>query len=134
MTQIGPFDLAATYVRLRPDASVETLAVDATFWARLASGKLGAFHNEYLVTCHTFHTDWPTWEMHPQGDEIVCLLSGAATFVLERESGDERIELRESGAYVVVPKGVWHTAKTQDVARMLFITAGEGTQHREAAQ
>lgn len=134
MTKAGALDLASTYVRLRPDASIETLAVDDSFWGRLMSGQLGSFHNEFLVTCHCFSADWPTWEMHPEGDEIVCLLSGSATFVLEREIGTETVELKESGAYVVVPKGVWHTAKPHGFARMLFITAGEGTQHREAAK
>jgi quercetin dioxygenase-like cupin family protein len=72
--------------------------------------------------------------MHPKGDEIVYLLSGAVTFILEREHGHEAIELNEPGSYVIVPRGTWHTARTKDPASMLFITAGEGTQHREAEQ
>lgn len=128
-----PFDIESTYLRLRPDASIEPLAVDATIWERIASGKLGTFHNEYLVTLHSFDTDWPMWEMHPNGDEVVCLLSGAVSFMLERAAGNETIALKDSGSYVLVPKGVWHTAKVSRAARMLFITAGEGTQHREVA-
>jgi mannose-6-phosphate isomerase-like protein (cupin superfamily) len=72
--------------------------------------------------------------MHPKGDEIVCLLSGSVTFILERESGPQTIELVESGSYVIVPKGTWHTAKARGPCRMLFITAGEGTEHREATR
>ena len=125
--------LSSTYLRLRPDASIEPLAVDGKFWERLAAGELGDFHNEYLVVCHAFAEDWPVWEMHPNGDEIVCLLSGVVTFILEREGGTEAIELVESGSYVIVPKGTWHTARTSGPCRMLFITAGEGTQNRPAA-
>ena len=133
MTPVGPFELLSTYLRLRADGSVEPLDVDDTFWERISSGRLGTFHNEYLVSCHSFHSDWPTWEMHPNGDEIVCLLSGSATFVLELGDRTESIELTGSGSYVVVPTGTWHTARTRSSARMLFITPGEGTQHRVAA-
>jgi mannose-6-phosphate isomerase-like protein (cupin superfamily) len=130
MSQLA-LDLSSTYLRLRPDASIEPLPVDGKFWERIAAGELGDFHNEYLVVCHSFATDWAVWEMHPRGDEIVCLLSGSVTFVLELERGPQAIELTESGSYVIVPKGIWHTAKTRVPCRMLFITAGEGTEHRE---
>jgi mannose-6-phosphate isomerase-like protein (cupin superfamily) len=133
MSNAGPFDLTSTYLRLRSDASIEPLAVDDTFWQRIAAGQLGSFHNEYLVTVHAFETDWPIWEMHPKGDEIVCLLSGSVTFILERERGNLAIDLEQSGTYVIVPRGTWHTAKARGPSRMLFITAGEGTQHREVA-
>lgn len=125
-------NLLSTYIRLRPDASVETLAVDETFWPRLISGALGSFHNEYLVSCYDFDRDWDSWEKHPAGDEIVCLLSGAVTFVLEQSDGERTIELRDAGAFLVVPKDTWHTAKVSAPSRALFITAGEGTQHRSA--
>jgi oxalate decarboxylase/phosphoglucose isomerase-like protein (cupin superfamily) len=71
--------------------------------------------------------------MHPNGDEIVCLLDGSMDFILEAKDGNRTVELSQSGSYVIVPKGTWHTAKVNRPSRMLFITAGEGTQHREAA-
>ena len=71
-------DLQSTYLRLRPDCSIERLPVDAQFWPRLIGGELGDFHHEYLVTSHACDADWTNWEMHPNGDEIVALLSGAA--------------------------------------------------------
>ncbi len=128
----GPFNLETTYLRLRNDASIEPLPVNAEFWPRLMTGALGTFHHEYLVTMFEYAADWPNWEMHPNGDEIVCLLEGRVTFVLERSGREERIELAAAGAYVLVPRGTWHTAKTSTPSRMLFITAGEGTQHRHA--
>jgi mannose-6-phosphate isomerase-like protein (cupin superfamily) len=54
------------------------------------------------------------------------------TFILERERGTHAIELTENGSYVIAPKGTWHTAKAHTPCRMLFITAREGTEHREA--
>jgi mannose-6-phosphate isomerase-like protein (cupin superfamily) len=130
--QPGPFELTSTYLRLRPDATVEPLAVDDTFWPRLMSGALGNFRNEYLVTTFGYDRDWPMWERHPNGDEVVVLLEGRATFVLEIDGGERHVSLDTSGAYVIVPRGTWHTARAAGPCRMLFITAGEGTEHRDA--
>jgi len=131
-TQPGPFNLATTYLRLRNDASIEALPVNNDFWQRIMTGALGAFHHEFLVTMHSFDADWPHWAAHPNGDEIVCLLEGRVTMVLEIGGREQLIELSDSGGYVLVPRGTWHTARTRASCRMLFITAGEGTQHRPA--
>jgi mannose-6-phosphate isomerase-like protein (cupin superfamily) len=129
-----PLKLDTTYLRLRADAPVELLPVDATFWPRLINGELGDFHNEYLVTLLSFDGDWKGWERHPNGDEIVVLLEGAVSFVLELEldGKHEKTTLDEAGAYVIVPRGTWHTARVHKPARMLFITPGEGTETRGA--
>ncbi|OZS41273.1 cupin domain-containing protein, partial [Photobacterium sanguinicancri] len=117
---------------LRSDARVEPLPVDAAFWQRLVSGELGTFHNEYLVSLYDFGADWTSWERHPNGDEIVLLLSGAVTFILEHDGQQQATQLEQAGAYLIVPKGTWHTARVATPSRMLFITAGEGTEHRAA--
>ncbi len=122
-----PNNLNTTYLRLRPDASIEELAVDDTFWQRIGAGELGDFHNEYLVTVNSFDSDWPFWERHPNGDEIVCLISGRITFVLE---GIGERELSKPGDFAFVPKGTWHTARVAEPTTMVFITAGEGTEHK----
>lgn len=127
---VDAMNLTTTFVRLRSDCSAESLSVDDTFWQRLASGQLGTFHREYLVSSYAFDADWSSWEMHPHGDEVVCLLSGSVTFVLERASGNEEVRLDRAHAFVVVPKGTWHTAKVHAPSSMLFITPGEGSQHR----
>jgi uncharacterized cupin superfamily protein len=133
MSQTDAFDISSTYLRLRPDASVEPLPVDNTFWQRISSGQLGTFHNEFLVASAGYEKDWTMWEMHPNGDEVVYLLSGSATFVLQQPQGEVAIGLMKPGEYVLVPKGTWHTAKVQEPCRMLFVTPGEGTQHRPAS-
>ena len=125
-------NLASSHLRLRPDCSVEELPVDATFWPRLMRGELGDFHHEYLVTTFTCSQDWPSWEMHPNGDEIVCLIAGSATFILETPGGNTEVPLAKAGDYVFVPRGTWHTAKSSTATTMLFITAGEGTRNRPA--
>jgi len=122
----------STFLRLRPDSSIEKLPVDASFWPRLMDGKLGDFHHEYLVTCSTGGSDWQSWEIHPNGDEIVMLISGRATMILETDAGHVPVELEGPGSFAFVPRGTWHTAKLHAESVMLFITAGEGTRGRPA--
>jgi mannose-6-phosphate isomerase-like protein (cupin superfamily) len=126
----APTNLASTFLRLRPDSAIEKLPFDETFWPRLMEGKLGNLHHEYLVTTSSFRTDWPSWERHPMGDEIVCLLSGEVTLVLELPGGNENVQLSRLGDFALIPRGTWHTAKTGVETTMLFITAGEGTEGR----
>jgi len=69
---------------LRPDSSVEPIHIGNDFWQRMMSGKLGDFHDEYLVTTFAYDKDWPNWEMHPNGDELVVCTEGTVTlFQLE---------------------------------------------------
>jgi mannose-6-phosphate isomerase-like protein (cupin superfamily) len=126
-----PYNLASTYLRLRPDSSIEPLPVDSGFWPRLMGGQLGDFRHEYLVTSADYQVDWPSWEIHPMGDEIVAVLSGAATLVLESPEGSRsEVKLAGQGSFAFVPRGHWHTARIATATRMLFITAGEGTRTR----
>lgn len=126
MTPASALDLARTFAVLQPDQSVELVPVTADVYEEL-DRRFDGFKGRTLVSVFAFDADWPTWERHPAGDELVCLLSGEATFLLE---DGRSIHLREPGTYVVVPRGVWHTAHTRVPTRMLFITPGESTQNR----
>lgn len=121
------FDLASTYVQLEDGPAALAVEVGDRFWENidrrpeLHGGRLvGTFHNA---------TDWEIWEMHPAGDEIVCLLSGAIDVVLEEDHG-ERVVPLEAGLTCIVPQGVWHRAVVREPGDTLHITRGEGTQHR----
>lgn len=130
MQTLAPLHLTSTHLRLKPNGMADRLPVTPQFWPDLIAGKYGDFHNEYLVTTSSFDAPWPTWEQHPNGDEIVILLSGAADFTLETAEGNRVVQVRQAGEYVFVPKGHWHTANASQPTTMLFITAGEGTQVR----
>jgi oxalate decarboxylase/phosphoglucose isomerase-like protein (cupin superfamily) len=67
--------------------------------------------------------------MHPAGDEVVCLLTGAVDVVLDEPDGERVVELR-AGQTCIVPRGVWHRAIVQEPGDTLHITRGEGTEHR----
>ena len=60
------------------------------------------------VSCYRFDSDWGSWEMHPAGDEIVCLLSGRASF--EFEGRGHVAELTEPGSFVTPAEGTQHKA------------------------
>ena len=127
----GTYALAENYLRLKPDASVDVLSVDETFRPGLMRGQLGNFNYEFLVSRFDFTVDWPTWEVHPNGDENFFLLSGAAQLHLENPDGEaSSLMINQPGDYVFLLRGNWHTAKISQPTSMLFITAGEGTENR----
>lgn len=127
----GPFNIATTYARIKPDASAEAIPVSDTFWQDLSNGAFGSFENEFLVTTQSFTQNWPVWEMHPQGEEIIILLIGNVDLILEKKTGNKVVCLQQQGDWLMVPKGVWHTAHANAPSTVLFITAGEGTLHRQ---
>jgi mannose-6-phosphate isomerase-like protein (cupin superfamily) len=119
-----------TFAVLKPDLGVATVPVNPALYETL-DRDFDGFKGHVLVSVHEFSQPWATWERHPAGDEIVLLLSGRATMLLRTADGDESIRLEEPGTYVVVARGIWHTAQTSEPTRMLFITPGEGTENRE---
>lgn len=82
-----------------------------------------------LVTVHHFDRPWSTWEMHPNGDEVLVCLSGSIALIEQLHEGPRAIVLRPMDS-VVVPPGIWHTADVDTEATVLFITAGLGTETR----
>ena len=73
--------------------------------------------------------------MHPDGDELLFVLSGRIDVILEdggdREHvGAERVEEVHAGQAIVVPKGVWHRVDVREPSRMVHITPGPGDGHR----
>jgi len=124
------FDPAETYVHLTAAGSAEPVPGGERFWS-LPEAELDRFDGGWLITEFECASDWPNWEMHPDADEFVYLLSGAAVLLLEEPGGVREVPLFGRAA-VVVPRGIWHTAKVSEPSRMLFVTRGRGTEHRAA--
>jgi mannose-6-phosphate isomerase-like protein (cupin superfamily) len=123
---VDKFNLAEEFVVLTPDKVAGTVTNTPAVFEEL-DRLYGDFKNHELIALFEFQQDWPSWEIHPNGDEVVVLLAGSATFVLRLEDGKREIVLRGPGDSVIVPRGVWHTARIDTPTRMLFITPGEGT-------
>ena len=62
-------------------------------------------------------------EMHPDGDEVLYMVSGAVTVRLELPAGDRNVFLG-AGDALVVPQGVWHKITMQQPGRLIHITPG----------
>ena len=122
-------DLRSTFVVIDPNHAAIPVAVTPTIFEELDK-RFEGFKGRLLVSSFSFDSDWPTWEIHPAGDEVVCLLTGNATLVLDRNGIEEAVHLRNPGSFIIVPKGTWHTARTSVPTTMLFVTPGEGTQNR----
>lgn len=132
-------DLLKNYLLLESDGAAIPLPGGGEFWGQLMSGNatdpgirrlIGSAHGR-LLTVLTMNADWTNWEMHPAGDEVLFMLEGNATFLLELIDGVKEITV-DAGRLLIVPRGIWHTARLIEPARLLAITAGQGTQHRPA--
>ena len=83
-----------------------------------------------LVSQHSFTESWDSWEMHPYGDEVVIVTAGSMVLTQEWPGGRRGTTALAAGDYAINPPGVWHIADVDAACTAIFITAGEGTQHR----
>ena len=131
MTRSG-FDLSTTHVHL--GLGSRAVPIPDFEWTPAFLARYAAEHNSdgdegRLVMIGTGDSSWATWERHPAGEEVVVVISGRVTVVQELDGVENRIELTE-GEAAINPRNVWHTADIAEPCRMLFITPGQGTEHR----
>jgi uncharacterized cupin superfamily protein len=124
-------DPSEQYVHLTGGGSAEVIPGGEHFWSR-PEAEMDQFGQNWLISEFECSSDWSNWEMHPNADEFVYLLSGSVELLLEQATGVQSVILNGRGA-VVIPRGIWHTAKVPAASRMLFVTMGSGTEHRPSA-
>jgi mannose-6-phosphate isomerase-like protein (cupin superfamily) len=126
------FELGRNPAHLGLGARVERLGeFDGTpdWYARYGEAHARDGLEGRLVSMHTFDAPWDTWEMHPNGDELVLCVDGQMTLHQEVDGATRTVSLR-AGDAVINPPGAWHTADVEGRATAVFITAGTGTQVR----
>lgn len=128
----GPHRLADSFVHLGLGATaVPQPPFNGMEWYEAYGVRHGADGREgRLVSQHTFEEGWPSWEMHPVGDELVICTEGEMVLHQEFPDGHRDSVTLSAGEYVINPPGVWHIADVAERATAIFVTAGEGTQHR----
>lgn len=122
--------IAKNFVVVNEKLRADVVPVNEELYAKLDETYAG-FAGHSLISFHTFDSDWPTWEVHPHGDEFVFLMSGRADLVLRVGDDDEVVTLDEPGQFVIVPCGTWHTGRISEPTQMLFVTPGEGSVNLE---
>jgi mannose-6-phosphate isomerase-like protein (cupin superfamily) len=123
-----PFDLVSTYVALAAaGGGANRIEVGPDFWSTI--DRRDDLLEGRLLAVFSNTEDWPHWEMHPNGEEVLVLLSGAMDLVFEKGGAERVLELR-AGRTCIVPRGTWHRAIVREPGDLLAITAGRGTKHR----
>jgi mannose-6-phosphate isomerase-like protein (cupin superfamily) len=118
-------ELERTYLSLDGQGQVRTHPANG-FWETVDTNPdlLGTLVAGFVST-----EDWPHWEMHPAGEEVIVLLEGRMTMILDEPAGERRVEMTP-GSTCIVPRGVWHRALVPQASRFLGLTYGAGTTHR----
>jgi mannose-6-phosphate isomerase-like protein (cupin superfamily) len=127
-----PFELSRFPVHLGLGATVahlEEFDGSPQWYERYGDAHAADGAEGRLVSLHTFDTPWDSWEMHPNGAELVACVDGRITLHQERD-GEVHSAVLERGQAIVNPPGVWHTADVEGRATALFVTAGLGTEVR----
>lgn len=83
-----------------------------------------------LIQMSTFTESWDMWEMHPMGSELVLITEGELVLTQEAPDGEISQVTITAGSYAINPPRYWHTADVSVPTTALFVTAGQGTQHR----
>ena len=67
-------------------------------------------------------------EMHPDGDEILIVVSGRVRVLCDSNPGGEL--LLGPGDACIVPRGEWHKVSVLEETRLMHITPGPHGEHR----
>lgn len=123
MAELPIHELGAFSAFAHSSGMISPEAINDDFWTR----RVLEFGAGQLISRFPTHAAWPNWEMHPNGDEFIFQVSGVTEFIVEGFSVPVTLV---AGQFIIVPKGHWHTANCMRAGEAVYITNGEGTQHR----
>ncbi len=99
------FNLATERAIFTPSLDAKTKALSPTFYPELEA-EFNGFAGHVLISQLHFAEDWPTWEVHPAGDEFVTLITGDITLVLWQDQQEHTLRLSTPSDFVIIPRGV----------------------------
>jgi mannose-6-phosphate isomerase-like protein (cupin superfamily) len=71
------------------------------------------------------------WERHPRGEEVLALLDGRVSVILDGDAARPAGEgPGAAGQLLVVPRGTGHRLRVEQPGRLLFVTPSQGSEHR----
>ncbi len=133
MTLRQPINLALDALHLPAHGATAVLPEFGNDYERYIAAHCTPTDPGRLVSVATTTKDWPVWEVHPAGDEVVVVLSGRAEFIQDVGGVMHTVVLGPQEA-LVNPPGVPHTANVLEPFTALYITACPGTQHLPRTQ
>ncbi|HEX8301469.1 cupin domain-containing protein [Sphingomonas sp.] len=120
------------HLGLGATATVEPAFTGMEWYAAYAARHAADGIEGRLVSQYDFAESWTMWEVHPHGAELVICTAGTLTLHQEHADGTTESVTLAPGDYAINPPGTWHTADVPAGVRCtaIFITPGEGTDHR----
>ncbi|MFI1379721.1 cupin domain-containing protein [Embleya sp. NPDC020886] len=123
MNATTPLDLFDSVIQLREGGTIDARPRrglgDPGLWT------VTAFH---AADDRAVHAD--VWEQHPDGQEVLCLLSGIVHVHLrDHDSGSEPVATLTAGTSYIVPAGRWHRLTVEEPGDLLVITPRTNTRH-----
>ncbi|HVA05657.1 MAG TPA: cupin domain-containing protein [Acidimicrobiales bacterium] len=116
-----PFDLSHTVIGLLRDGTSTHVEVTGGPPKRVDGFTVGA----PMMTQNAPHRG----ELHPDGDELLYVISGSVQVELEEADGERSVPVG-AGQGLIVPRGVWHRVLLQEPTHLIHITPGPGGDHR----
>lgn len=110
-----PIDLSRVTLGLKRDGTANLLPTRAGLPPRVDGYTVSAPH----MTRNPPHNG----EMHPDGDEVIFLISGRIDIELE-VNGAATLSEVFPGQALVVPRGTWHRLLLREPSQILHITPG----------
>ena len=133
--KVGPFDLGETPIHIpfgknrQPFVPLPWFDFSGESFERYVQ-ELGTEEEPgRIIMIETMITNWPSWERHTEGDELVIILEGSGIFIQEIDEELHRHPFK-SGDTFLNPAGVWHTADVHETMRAIYITPCFGTEHK----
>ena len=126
-------DLQDYCVHLARDGAMRSYAKTAELFrnsgkcSELMDGRTLALY--YVKSPHDVH--YPVWEMHPEGDELLILVSGSLS-VDFREGAMQRTAPLPPQAAFIVRAGIWHRLILNEPSVLIAITPRVNTVHEKA--
>ncbi|MEU9993338.1 cupin [Streptomyces sp. NPDC048045] len=118
-----PVDLFASAMHFHPGGDVRAgerrmAGDDFDAW------QMAAFHVETDADVHADH-----WEIHPEGEEAVCCLTGGLRLYFRpiTPDGTEEVVQLTPGTAVIVPRGRWHRLELDAPSDLMSVTLRRGS-------
>ncbi|MEM8766297.1 MAG: cupin domain-containing protein [Pseudomonadota bacterium] len=116
-------DLSQTVLDIRGDRSITARAREPGNMQRIDGLTLG-----YVESTHGFPHNG---ERHPDGDELLILLSGRLR--ISADSQEEDV-IMDPGSACIVPKGEWHKVHVLEPSSFIYASPGPNGEHRALSE